>query len=261
MVGAINDSTVSEGVDPRENVVIAGGGAAGLTIGRIAAELGCRRVLVPRSAGALSAVGGQHSDIVAEFSASCPTTTAAFDTAAVNRTLANLDARAAEFASTLAERGITDVQYTYAVEARYAFQVWDIELAVPHNRFESAQDVKALSAAFDVEHERIFAVAEPGQTVETLTWRLRLRAPVDTGHTLRLASGQKNAERPPRRDAYFTGHGTISTPVYSDIESGTVLAGPAIVADETSTLVVHPEWTVKVTEGGNYLMEVSGNER
>ncbi len=66
MVAAIREITVNEGVDPRESVVIAGGGAAGLNIVAIARELGCSRVLVPRTAGALSAFGAQHSDMIME---------------------------------------------------------------------------------------------------------------------------------------------------------------------------------------------------
>ncbi|MGC5371892.1 hydantoinase/oxoprolinase family protein, partial [Klebsiella pneumoniae] len=55
MVGAIKEITINEGVDPRDSLLMAGGGAAGLNIVPIAHELGCSRVLVPRMAGALSA--------------------------------------------------------------------------------------------------------------------------------------------------------------------------------------------------------------
>ena len=58
MVEAIKEITINEGVDPRESLVVAGGGAAGINIVPIARELGCRRVLVPATAGALSACGG-----------------------------------------------------------------------------------------------------------------------------------------------------------------------------------------------------------
>ena len=40
MVAAIKEITVNEGVDPRESALLAGGGAAGLNIVAIAAELG-----------------------------------------------------------------------------------------------------------------------------------------------------------------------------------------------------------------------------
>jgi N-methylhydantoinase A len=261
MVGAIGDITVNEGLDPRESVFVAGG-AAGLTIGRIVAELGCGRVLVPRTAGALSAVGGQYSDIVAEFTGSRPMTTAAFDHDGVNAVLDELNARADAFAARLAGRGIRDTRRDLFVDARYAFQVWDIELPVPSARFDGPQDVKALSAAFDAEHERIFAVAEPGQTVETLTWRLRLTAPVGDDRRPRMAapagSGETAGETAAESaQAYFPGHGLVTTPIHtgSDLPGGTVLTGPAIIADRTSTLVVQPEWTVTVTGDGNYLME------
>ena len=43
MIAAIQELTVNEGVDPRDCTLVAGGGAAGLTIAAIARELGCRR--------------------------------------------------------------------------------------------------------------------------------------------------------------------------------------------------------------------------
>ena len=41
MIKAIHEITVSEGVNPRESVIVAGGGAAGFNILPIARELGC----------------------------------------------------------------------------------------------------------------------------------------------------------------------------------------------------------------------------
>ena len=70
MIKAIEEITVNDGVNPRESVLVAGGGAAGLNILPIAQALGCTRVLLPKTAGALSACGAQYSDIVSEFSAS-----------------------------------------------------------------------------------------------------------------------------------------------------------------------------------------------
>ena len=59
MIKAIHEITVAEGFNPSESVLVAGGGAAGLTIMPIAAELGCERIVLPRTAGALSACGMQ----------------------------------------------------------------------------------------------------------------------------------------------------------------------------------------------------------
>ena len=92
MVGAIKDITINQGIDPRESLLVAGGGAAGLNIVPIARELGCRQVLVPRTAGALSACGGQYSDIVSEFTQSRFAYTGDFPYESVNRVLAEITA-------------------------------------------------------------------------------------------------------------------------------------------------------------------------
>lgn len=47
--------------------------------------------------------------------------------------------------------------YTYTVEARYAEQAWEIEVALPKARFETAEDLARVRAAFDAEHRRIYS--------------------------------------------------------------------------------------------------------
>ena len=69
MIKAIQEITVSEGVNPRDSVIIAGGGAAGMNIMPIARELGCATVILPKTASAMSACGMQFSDIVFEQTA------------------------------------------------------------------------------------------------------------------------------------------------------------------------------------------------
>ena len=172
MIGAIRDITVNQGIDPRRAAIVAGGGAAGLNILPIARELGCRTVLLPRDAGALSACGAHHSDIVAEFTESCATLSGAFDAAAVNRALDRLRGEAEAFAGRLRARGIGNIRFEYRVEARYLFQVWDLEVDLPVERFAGPADVAALVAAFHATHERVHAVSDPGQQVECQNWRV-----------------------------------------------------------------------------------------
>ncbi len=177
MVTAIRDITVNEGLDPRESLVVAGGGAGGLTIARIAEELGCARVLVPRTAAALSACGGLLSDVVAEFSVSRRADTDRFEAAAVNDGLAELERQMDEFLDRL--QAPADARgKEFFVEARYPYQVWELEVPLPNSRFEGEEDVRALEEAFHVVHERVFAVKEPGQRLECLYWKGRChRAP------------------------------------------------------------------------------------
>jgi len=105
MVQAIQAISVNEGIDPRETLLVAGGGAAGLNIVAIAQALGCPQVLIPRTAAALSACGAQYSDIVAEFSLSRLAVTDDFAYTEVNAALQSLHAEMDTLESELRPNG------------------------------------------------------------------------------------------------------------------------------------------------------------
>ncbi|MCG3754780.1 hydantoinase/oxoprolinase family protein [Amycolatopsis sp. Poz14] len=261
MVGAIQDITINEGVDPARALVVAGGGAAGLGIASIVRALGCSSVLMPRSAGALSATGGQFSDIVAEFTASQFADTRSWDFEAVNSVLKGLDERADEFAAGLRERGVDGITVDHLVEARYAYQVWELEVPVGA-QIDDADGLAALRQAFDEAHERVFSVKEPGAPLECLTWKARLRAPVGS-RAVAAVTERRDGLEPVRtgadrvKPAYFDGAWHDTTVVAGGSRPpGTVLAGPLIVEEPTSTLVVPPGARLHVTSAGNYLVEV-----
>ena len=256
MIQAIKELTINEGIDPSESVIIGGGGAGGLNIVPIAQELGCRTILSPRTAGALSASGMQFSDIITEAGASKLTITNNFDFAGVNAALGDIDARLDLFAASLRERGWHDIRKRYFVEARYRFQVWELEIEVGRDRFVTAEDVLALEQEFHRMHERVFAVTDIGQPVECLNWRGRLIAGVDAP-TLEPSRGDRTAKAAAdrRRPAYF-GNSMLDTPIYlgAELAPGIVIDGPAIIEEPTSTLVVNPGAQARVSSGGRYIL-------
>jgi len=214
MIQAIKELTINEGLDPRDSVLVGGGGAGGLNILTIAAELGCETVLVPQTAGALSAAGMQFSEIITEAGASCLTASDDFDYEGVNTALAHIDERLEVFADRLRERGSTDIETVYFVEARYRYQIWELEISVPDNRFEGPADVAALVDEFHRVHERVFAVRDAGQVVECLNWRGRLIAGVDAvALEPSRESTRAAAEADRYRKAYF-GTTELDTPIF-----------------------------------------------
>ena len=90
MVGAIEDVTINQGIDPRGAVLVGGGGAAGLNAVAIARRLGCRKVVIPDTGAALSAAGGLLSDLSTDVAALFVTNCSSFDFDGVNRVLADL---------------------------------------------------------------------------------------------------------------------------------------------------------------------------
>lgn len=259
MIGAIRDITINQGVDPRESTIVAGGGAAGINVVAIARELGVRRVLVPHTAGTLSASGGQHADILHEISVTRLMDTGAFDFDAANAALDEITAGLHAYADRLRARGTEAFRLTYSVEARYAFQVWELEVPLAGGRVESAADVAALASAFHDVHERTFAIKEPSQDVECVNWKGRLTAELEKPVVRREEEGPSEPPPPHRHgEAFFPSTGVTAIPRYhgEDLRPGCLVEGPAAIDQPTTTLIVYPGSRARMTPSRNFLVDV-----
>lgn len=257
MIAAIQELTVNEGVDPRDSTLVAGGGAAGLTILQIAEELGCRQVLIPRAAGVLAAFGGQHSDIVREVTAPFATSSEAFDFDGVEQALADLRERLLAFESQLPAGLGGEAERRYSVESRYAYQVWDIPIPLDGEGVADERALESLTESFHDAHERIFAVREPGQKVEMNQWKGRVVVPTTKPPVAARRDGAVTGTGS-RRLAFLPELGEVEIPVRqgSELAFGERVEGPALVIEPETTIVVYPGWTAHVTELGNYRLEL-----
>jgi N-methylhydantoinase A len=259
MIAAIHELTVNEGVDPRDSTLVAGGGAAGLTIASIARELGCREVLIPRAAGVLSAFGGQHSDIVREMTAPHVTNSKEFDFDGVRRTLESLRERMGAFEAELPQELVGEVSRRYFVEARYAYQVWDLSIPLEGDGIDDDAALERLIESFHDAHERIFAVREPGQKIELSQWKGRVavgtvKPPLAAERGDATAGGLAAQGRV----AFFPELGEVEIAVHlgGELAAGTRIAGPALLIEPETTIVVYPGWSANVSELGNYRLEL-----
>ncbi|MBE0695006.1 MAG: hydantoinase/oxoprolinase family protein, partial [Aquamicrobium sp.] len=142
MVQAILDITVKQGIDPRDAVLIGGGGAAGLNSVRIARRLGCRTLIIPETGPALSAAGALMSELKAEYHVALVAHTDGFDHAAVDAALAGLAAKARQFAEG-AGAGALETRISFKADARYATEVWEIEVPLRGGAIANAYDLAA----------------------------------------------------------------------------------------------------------------------
>ncbi len=77
----------------------------------------------------------------------------------------------------------------------------------------------------------------------------------DGGQARRAPLLAKGAGRKGERPAIFEASGTAtSTPVYDGaiIGAGARIAGPAIIEEETTTIVIEPGWTAELFPSGSY---------
>ena len=256
MVGAIEEITINQGIDPRGAGLVGGGGAAGLNSVAIARRLGCRSVVIPEVGAALSAAGALMSDLQADHRALHYAATDRFDFDGVNGVLDSLAERCAEFIEGPGTGGTAHAVDLYA-EARYRHQIWEIDLPLRLDRFQSDADVSRVREDFDQLHEEVFAFRDPGSDVEFVGWRATARARLGAGGFGRLeAEGALEAGVSGSRTAYFAGLGAVETDVelFEAMDPGAVVEGPTVIESAFTTVVVDPGASALRTEGGTLVI-------
>ncbi|WP_321954209.1 hydantoinase/oxoprolinase family protein [Paraburkholderia bannensis] len=255
MINAVQDITIAEGINPRDSAIVAGGGAAGINIMLIAKELGCKTVLLPKQASALSASGMQFANVVTEETVSLFTTSSNFKSEDVLTRLEDMDASLDAFRRKLSdEHKAANYRIDYSVEARYASQVWEIETPIER---DSVTNIAELVESFHRTHERLFAMRDEGSAIEFISWKARLV--VDTGIKLdsaKLRSPSKGDAAVTERGCFFGGDVPVSTKIYTAaaVRPGLKMTGPCIIEEPTTTIVVFPGMTAEVTQNGHYLL-------
>ena len=257
MVKAIHDITIQQGIDSRESSIVAGGGAAGMNIMNIAAELGSERIVLPKVAAALSASGMQFADIVTEASRAFFTSSIRFDYNGVNDRLEQLEHELFEFLDTLEGGRESHWRIDYFAEARYLAQVWELDTPLPTPRIKSQSELDAFVEEFHEQHDRVFAVRDEDCDVEVVNWKARLTVELSEKLASTHPADTFNAPAPAHnRTCYFGGDESVVTPIFKpdDLRIGMRITGPAIVEEPTTTLVIYPETSVEISGAGNYIL-------
>ncbi len=252
MVQAIMDITVNQGIDPREAMLIGGGGAAGLNSTAIARRLGCPRAIIPEVGAALSAAGAMMSDLTSQYRRTLFMTSDAFDRDAVNRVLDHLEEGCQSFIEGPGA-GAIESTIEFFAEARYPEQVWEIEVPIESRRFNSDGDVDALVEAFHTAHQDIFAINDPGSGIEVVGWTAAVKCRLREHESGSLAATDVTADVEGSRKVYFSGAGFVDAAVrrFETLQVGEKLAGPAIVESPFTTVVVDPGATAERRASGS----------
>jgi N-methylhydantoinase A/acetone carboxylase, beta subunit len=266
MTEAVRDMTIFEGIDPKEYAVVAGGGAVGLHIIPIVSQLGCQEVIVPKTASTLSAFGGVVADVVREFNRSDLAFSASFDYEGANATLERLAQDARTFLDAV---GVPQDKQAleFAVEARYVFQERELTVPLRNGAIRDAKELAELIEDFHAKHEATLGSMEQGQGIEFVVWKVTARGMTPE---IPLLEQEADAGAPDasafkgNRPVYFRELGGMTeVPVYdgTKLRSGNAVAGPAIVEEPTTSIVVVPGSTLALSKYGNYIiqLQVQGN--
>lgn len=254
MERALRVVSVERGHDPREFGLVAFGGAGPLHAPKLAAELDVPRVLVPRTAGVLSALGLLVSDVAYDYSTSRVRPWEEVAPADLASTFAEFEEQGRD---RLAAEGFEgDARFERAVDLRYRGQSFDLTVPMPNGDLEQ-EDLDAVADRFHEAHERRYGHASPDEPLQLVTIRLRARGEVEPP-TLEPATTAGDAEDAitDERPVVYDGD-PRETRIYdrSLLPANAEFAGPAVVEGAESTVVVHPGQHARVDEYGNIVVE------
>lgn len=250
MATALLEVTIGRGIDPRESVLVAGGGAAGLNSVALAARCGFGSVVFPASGAVMSAAGALLAPVTAEHTVVGRTRTDAFDQSVIDGAFAHLDEWACGYREQMSQRTIS---VTYSVEARYVGQTWNINLPVDRGGLEGG-DLGALVEDFHALHERLFAVADPGSPVEILAWRATACIKGSGGRLAPAPPG--DLQRDGARKVYLHGSGWVEAQRWRGNvgASPVTITGPAVIDGDYSSILIDPGATARTTPEGSVVV-------
>jgi N-methylhydantoinase A len=258
MAGATRAVSVGRGYDPREFSLIAFGGAGPMHAVDIAAELEIPTVLVPAVPGCLSAVGLVVSDVTHDYTLTHLSPVTVELERELDRHFAELIAGAH---AELADEGIEDKRRDLfrTLDMRYVGEQFSVSVPVDG---QSTGWLTATTAAFHALHQRLYGFSVPDEPVEVVNVRLRAIGRLHRGErtAARSSAPARRAETVATRVVGF-GPGKDErreVPVYAreTLAPGTRFAGPAIVEQSDSTLLVPPGRSVRADTYGNLLVQV-----
>jgi N-methylhydantoinase A len=260
MINALKLVSLNRGYDPRDFTLVAFGGGGGMHAAALAAELGIRKVVVPRAADVFSAWGMLMSDLRRDYFVTRLTSLAPENAGAIDALLAEIaDSALAQFERE--DIGPGQVRFLRYGKLRYENQEHGVEVLLPEAEIDEAA-IAEIADSFHRSYEREYTY--------------RLDAPVEFvgAHVVAVAEVGKlePARLPPtgrrlgdalktHRSVDYATEGVHEADIYVGelLEPGMSFEGPAIVETRSSTVVVHPADELAVDEYGNLLITIDAN--
>ena len=247
MLRALRRVTVERGIDGRQCALLAFGGAGPMHAVELARAFSIATVIVPAHSSVFSALGCAGAEMSYAQQRTLRMGMDGWDPERLDRARQELKSRlAAPLAAAGHDHG--DMQVEEVAAIRYRGQSYAIE--IPDAAFD---DITRLNRDF-LEHHRVlygFATEEPWELVSI---RLRVSVP-GPGRAPRSAAPPSTGNSVPARvlPCTFDGSGPCATPRYdrTHLIAGRPLAGPVVVEDAWSTVVVPPGAILTAGEAGH----------
>ncbi|MFN2644936.1 MAG: hydantoinase/oxoprolinase family protein, partial [Burkholderiales bacterium] len=236
----------------RDFSLIAFGGAGPLHAADLAADLGIPRVVVPEAPGVFSALGLLWADLRADFSGTVRRNVTAQHAGELEAALQRVEAEAEAW---LDREKVPAVRRALlrSAEMRYPLQNYEINVPLPAGKVDAAW-IKRACEAFHAAHERLYSYCDRDEAVQLVNLRVAAVGRTDRPKPRALErGGGAQAALKARRKVHFQSIGRfVDCPIYERdrLRAGNRIAGPAVIEQADSTIVVPPSFSATVDVHG-----------
>jgi N-methylhydantoinase A len=258
MASAARIHAVERGKDIERFPLFAFGGAGPVHAYRIARILRCARVVYPLAAGVMSAIGFLCAPLAFDFVRSLPGRLEAMDWAAVNAVLAEMErAGARVLRRTLPEDRIAFRRFG---DFCYRRQGYEIRVPVPAGEL-GPNSQAAIRDAFEQAYGAIYGQVLPELEIDVVSWRVVAEGPRPVLRAPDIEAGGAAGEALKGRRAVYMPEfdGFAEVPVYDRyrLAPGDAFAGPAIVEERESTVVLGPDARARIDDALNLIADLT----
>jgi len=255
MADLVRRVTIGRGLDPRNFVLLAIGGAGPLHVGAYAKDVGVKAVVVPRYASEFSALAIAASQMLVVRKVGAPMI-GPFQASAVSEVYARIEQEAIDQLrrAGAVRDGNGGVSIVRAADVKYRGQIHDVTVPVPSGAFTEKEAV-ALAERFHERYEFRYGKGTTNKAapIEAMSWEVRVAAKAQP--LKRVKESPVSAKPSPgrgTRQVWFRG-GARPTPVFErdELKPGQAVEGPAIIDAPDSTMLVHPGQSARMDEYRN----------
>ena len=257
MVNGIRRVSVERGYDPRDFVLVAAGGATGAHITALASEMGINTVIVSKLSSGLCAYGQIISDVKYNYMATIPVRLDEnCDYEKINRLFKDIETKGKEH---LINDGFNEeeIDVYRSMEMRYLGQIHECTVNIETFDIDN-ETIEKVKDAFHKRHEELYTYSELQSPVELVNIESTLYGRIDRPAPSKIESDTllKDAIKSSRNLIFSNSGESIKTPVYDGnfLSDGHQINGPAVVEEDTTTLVIEPGWLLKLHKSGTYII-------
>jgi N-methylhydantoinase A len=258
MADKMTEISTKRGYDVRDFALVVGGGAGPVHGAYLANLLEIPTVIVPRYAATYSAFGMLNMEVGRDFARSLISRKSLLDLERVNSLFAEMEVEARQVLGAI---GISPQETVLrrSMEMRYIGQFHEVEVTEVSLGKIGPKELEGIAAAFHRRHKDLFTFDMPQREIEFLNVRLKATAhqePLKLAEIPQTTGKSDHALKRHRPALWSLAKGYELTPAYDGtrLACGDRIAGPAIIEEPATTVVIPTSYLCAVDKVKNYIL-------